>query len=159
LNDELKAIFDADQADRQCDARWIDWNLVGPRDEARRKRVRAIVDGGGARCAADWYHAAMVFQHGQEVDAIRTARAFALEALALDATHGDARWLVAAAEDRELMYLGKPQRWGTQFRANDEGLWELYNYDRTVTDAERAQWNVPTLAHQLARAAEMNTRR
>ena len=53
------------------------------------------------------------------------------------------------------MRLGKPQRFGTQYRL-DAGKWVLYAVDPAVTDEERQRWGVPPLAQARRRADEMN---
>jgi hypothetical protein len=72
LNPELTRLHDEDQADRSAPSyEQIDWSKVAPRDQARRKRVDEIVAAGGARAADDYYHAAMVYQHGDSPDEIQ----------------------------------------------------------------------------------------
>lgn len=155
LNAELMDIHDADQGDRAGGYEAIDWSKVTPRDQARRKRVDEIIAAGGAKVAADYYNAAMVYQHGNKPEEIQRAHDLALKAVELDAEHDGARWLAAAAEDRKLMYEGKPQKWGTQFKKID-GRWVVWQVDPAVTDEQRAEWNVPPLAQAEARAAQMN---
>jgi hypothetical protein len=155
INAELADIFAADQADRQGAYESIDWKVVTPRDEARRKRVDEIIAAGGAKVADDYYHAAMVFQHGAGLPEIQRAHQLARKAVELDAEHKSARWLAAASEDRALMYEKKPQRYGTQYTKRD-GTWILWDVDPSVTDDERARWNVPPLAAARARADQMN---
>ncbi|MCC6336422.1 MAG: hypothetical protein IT380_20850 [Myxococcales bacterium] len=153
-NKELTRIFDEDQGDRQGET---DWALVAPRDLEREKRTHEILAANGAITADDFWHAAMVFQHGSTPAHIERARMLSLEAIKRDPEHDGARWLVAAATDRKLMFEGKPQKYGTQYkRKDDTGPWELWPVDPTTTDAERAEWNVPTLAEAQGRAAEMN---
>ncbi|MEJ7602018.1 MAG: hypothetical protein WKG01_29245 [Kofleriaceae bacterium] len=156
VNGELLDLFDADQADRAGTHGQIDWKLVNPRDEARRKRVDEIIAAGGAKVADDYYHAAMVYQHGAAIAEIKRAQRLALEAVAREPHHTRARWLAAAAEDRALMYDNKPQRYGTQYKKNGEGVWVLWDVDPATTDEDRANWNVPPLAQARARAAQMN---
>jgi hypothetical protein len=57
------------------------------------------------------------------------------------------------------MTLGKPQRYGTQFKRDPGGPWYLYPVDPAVTDEERARWNVPPLAELKKRAEALNTPR
>jgi hypothetical protein len=123
------------------------------------QRLREILDAGGARVSADYEHAAMLFQHGHDVEAYRTAHELALKAVQLDPSNKHARWLAAASKDRELMTLGTPQIYGTQFRSVEGGPWVLYPVDPSVTDDERANWNVPPLAESEKRAARMNAER
>jgi len=157
MNAELLQIYEDDQGDRRKPYDQIDWKQVTPRDQARRKRVDEIVASGSAKVADDYYHAAMVYQHGETGDEIQRARDLALKAVELDPKHKSARWLAAAAEDRKLMYEGKPQKWGTQFKKVD-GKWVLWSVDGSVTDEQREEWNVPPLAAAQARAEAMNQR-
>ena len=152
INAELKEMHDADQADRRPP---IDWDAVSDRDLARRERAREILDAGGATVADDWFHAALIFQHGWEEADYEVAVSCAKRAVEMDPTNATARWLKAAAEDRLLMKQGKPQKYGTQSRKVDE-RWELWEVDPSVTDEDRAEWNVPPLATALRRIEERN---
>lgn len=140
-NAELLRLFREDQADRQGSP---DWSAVNARDAARRDRVRQIVDSGGAQVSADYLYAAVVFQHGADTLDFQRSHSLALKAVELDPTNQEARWLAAASKDRELMTLGRPQRYGTQSR-KENGRSVRYPVDPTVTDAERLKWNVPPL--------------
>lgn len=146
MNVELRRLFEADQAVRQGA---VDIAEMRRSDATRRARVRAILDSGGAVEAADFYHAAMVFQHGETVDEIWTAHEMAQRAA--DMGEPRAKWLCAASLDRWLMYQQKPQRYGTQFVSVD-GRWRLWDVDLVTTDAERAEFDVPALATQRAKA-------
>src|SRR5262249_9166116 len=97
----------------------------------------------------------MVFQHGNDVADYQLSNQLALKAAELDPTNKKARWLAAASKDRELMNLGKPQLYGTQFRT-ENGKWVLYDVDPSITDEERANWNVPPLEQAKKRAEAMN---
>jgi hypothetical protein len=155
LNPELAQLYDDDQADRSGNIEQIDWTKVAPRDEARRKRVDEILTAGAAVVAEDYFHAAMVYQHGSSPDEIQRAHDLAIRAVELDPAHDQARWLAAASEDRKLMYTYKAQKWGTQYKKVD-GKWIVWPVDPAVTDAERETWNVPPIADALAHAEQMN---
>jgi tetratricopeptide (TPR) repeat protein len=155
LNAELMQLHDEDQGDRAGAYEQIDWTQVTPRDQARRKRIDEIIASGGARVADDYYHAAMVYQHGDRPEEIQRAHDLAIKAVELDPKHDRARWLAAAAEDRKLMYEGKPQKWGTQFKKLN-GTWVLWQVDPAITDEQREAWNVPPLAESQAHAVQMN---
>jgi hypothetical protein len=154
--DDLAAIYAADQADRKGG---LSFDVVGPRDAARRKRVQALVDAKALKSSDDYVHAAMVFQHGEDTADYVKAHELAMKAAELDPANKQARWLAAAAKDRELMKLGKPQLYGTQFRTRPDGTWELYSVDPSITDEERAKWNVPPLASAQKRLEQMNAMR
>jgi hypothetical protein len=56
------------------------------------------------------------------------------------------------------MSQGKPKKYGTAFLPvylPTGAQWVLWDVDPRTTDAERAQWNVPTLAEQQQRAEAM----
>jgi hypothetical protein len=156
--EELERLFVEDQADRDGDVEKIDWTVVQPRDEARQRRVGELLAAGAVTSAADYYHAAMVYQHAPSLEDSLLAALLAERAASLDPSLGKARWLAAAAKDRGLMRLGLPQRYGTQFNIADDGAWILWDVDPTVTDDERAAWNVPTLAENRARGESMRRR-
>ena len=146
VNRELMQMFEADQAERQPGAPFVQPAILAARDEWRLKRVREIQAAGGLKVADDYFHAAMILQHGGYAQHFRQAHDLALRAAELDPEHRTARWLAAAAKDRELQSQGKPQRYGTQFRRARDGAVRVYKVDPTVTDDERAEWEVPPLA-------------
>jgi hypothetical protein len=154
MNEELRSIYVADQADR---AEGILEMSVIDRDLARRLRVRELLSSEAVRTAADFFHAAMVFQHGPEEEDSRIANDLARKALELghvgEAWWCSAAWLVAASGDRLLMRQGRAQKYGTQFlRRGLGGPLELWEVDPDTTDEERAALNVPPIAEALARA-------
>lgn len=155
VNAELERLYTEDQADRAAGADKIDWEVVSKRDAARQARVKQILAEGGAKAADDYFHAAMVFQHGSTDEEIGKAHELSLKAAELDPTHPTARWLAAASKDRLLMRQGKPQLYGTQFKKVD-GKWILWDVDPSVTDEQRAEWDVPPLEVAKKRLEEMN---
>jgi len=158
-NAELEELYEQDQSDRSAGPD-IDWDAVTVRDSLRRVRVHEMLAANDVQTSEDFRHAAMIFQHGSDTTAARTAHELALTAVELDSTNTSAKWLVAAAWDRYLMRKGEPQWYGTQFRSDGPGTpWRLYDIDTTaVTDEERQELNVPTLAEARARVEEMNRR-
>lgn len=156
LNKELLEMYEADQAARTGGPNGnVDWKKVNAEDAARRKRAKELVDAGLAKVSDDYFHAAMIMQHGSAAADYERAWAWALKAVELDPMNATARWLAAAALDRKLMFEGKPQKYGTQFK-KVAGRWFLYEVDPTVTDAERAEWNVPPLESAKQRAERLN---
>ncbi|MEQ1571922.1 MAG: hypothetical protein ABMA64_40215, partial [Myxococcota bacterium] len=123
VNPELLQLFTDDQADRQgAQQGSIDWSVVGPRDDARLARVHELVAAGVPKAADDFYHAAMVLQHGKVPADYQAAHELAAHATELDPTLRSAWWLAAAAKDRWLQSEGQPQIYGTQYRKVD-GVW------------------------------------
>lgn len=155
VNAELAKLYQEDQADRAGTLQATQWADVGKRDAERRKRVLEIVAEGGAKVADDYYHAGMVFQHGDKPEDYDRAHEWCLKALELDPEHPMARWLAAASKDRALMWRGKPQLYGTQFKKVDE-KWILWEVDPSVTDEERVRWDVPPLSIAKKRVDELN---
>jgi len=160
-NADLQRLRDADQAARSPGRDNIDWSIVAKQDQERRVEVLALLKAGKARTSADYYNAAMVYQHGDGVEDIRQAHALASIATLLQPDHKPALWLRAASWDRLLMRLNKPQWYGTQFtKPEGSELWELYKVDESaVTDADRAALGVRPLAAAKAQVERMNSKR
>lgn len=144
-NEELWQLFQADQRERSPeDDQVVDLSSVTARDIARLKRVKELYREGKIRTGADYFYAALILQHSNDsVEDYLLAHDFCL----ISIIKGDnrARWLAAATEDRFLISLGRPQRFGTQYRVDDEGGWQLYDVDPNVTDSLRRAMNVPSL--------------
>ena len=151
-NRELLALFVEDQEDRRGELRA---GLL-ERDRTRRQKVDELIAANAMKEPEDFFHAAMVFQHGETLEDYR--RAYELAKRGAELGHRGARWLAAAAYDRWLMRQGKPQKYGTQYVSEGE-RWRLWDVDPATTDAERSEWNVPPLAEALRRADEMTRTR
>ena len=148
-------MYAADQGDRSSGD--IDWARVSRRDSARRASTLALLAADGLRTAPDYYHAAMIFQHGSDSTDYRRAHQLATRSVALDSTNPESRWLVAAALDRYLLSIGEPQCYGTQSISFGDGPTYLQPIDAAcVTDAERARAGARTLAETRAYLAEVN---
>jgi len=157
-NEELTRLHDEDQADRSpADARDIDWSIVGPRDKARLVRVKTLYRENRLLTGADYYHAAMILQHSDIADDFLLAHEFCVVALSKGKNDGYTKGLAAVSEDRFLMNIGRPQRFGTQFRAIPATApIRLYKVDDGVTDELRRALGVPSLARAKAMEVEMN---
>jgi hypothetical protein len=152
---ELARLYDQDQADRSpAEGKAIDWEVVGRRDREREARVKELYEAGGLRTGKDYHRAAMVLQHAPRPEDYLLAHEFCVVALAKG--ERAARWLAAAAEDRFLMNINRPQRFGTQYRSTgpDDPV-KLYEVGSGVTDALRKEMDVPTLAQAREREAKM----
>lgn len=138
MNLELLSLFAADHKERQdylVFFRTADSLALQERHSERRKRVSEIIAIQGLNAPKDYFHAAMIFQHGETVEEIWQAHTLVKQAAELG--YDPARWLVAAALDRWLMYQGKPQEYGTHFVSDANRYW-LWDVDPTTTDAERS---------------------
>jgi hypothetical protein len=156
-NDQLRDIMYADQADRQSEPSPAQWKDIAKRDVARRAKVQAELVAGRVHSSADFYNAALVMQHGDTFEEIRMAHALATIAASLDPLDRSARWLKAASWDRLLHRQKKPQWYGTQYVRDPNGTWSLGQIDETaVTDADRVELAVPTLAEAKKRVENMN---
>lgn len=134
------------------------YQALRARDQDRRAQAASLlaaIRAEGEPSPSDLYHAAWLYNHGDTPAEARTGHELALAAA--ERGHVPARWLAAAAFDRWCMYDGRPQRYGTQF-VPDGRRYRLWDVDPATTDADRAAWDVPPLAAQLARAEEMTRR-
>ena len=114
-NEELARLFEDDQADRRPkDGGAIDPAALVARDRQREARVKALYRAGDLRTGKDYYRAAMVLQHASEPEDNLVAHEFCVVALAKG--ERSARWLAAATEDRFLIRMRRPQRFGAEFR-------------------------------------------
>ncbi|MEM1126644.1 MAG: hypothetical protein AAGI71_08335 [Bacteroidota bacterium] len=151
---ELAELHRQDQAGRM--ARPIDWDALVVEDRERRRRVQELLDADSVVTAADYFHAAMIFQHGADSTAYRKAHELAQRSVELDSTNGVARWLTAASWDRYLISIGEPQWYGTQSLTLD-GTTYLRRIDTTrVSDPERQRLGVETLSEIRTRLTEAN---
>ena len=155
-NPELVRLYDEDQADRTPGiGKPINWLVVTLRDCLRETRVKAIYKTGALHTGKDYQKAAMVLQHAHQPEDFLLAHEFCVAALAKG--ERNARWLAAATEDRFLMNIGRPQRFGTQYRSSStDRPVRLYEVGPGVTDSLRGEFGVPTLAEAREREAMMD---
>lgn len=155
VHGELYDLYQHDQGDRRAEN--PDWTELSERDRKRRERVFELVEAGELEVADDYFHAAMVLQHGAEPEHFKMAHDLARRAVELDPEHAYAKWLSAAAWDRYLWNTDQPQVYGTQFRRDQDGPWTVEPFDReAVSDEERRAMNVPTVAETLERLEALN---
>lgn len=156
-NPDMAAILAADQAVRQ-DLQAV---LAGGRegairmmaeDAARRAQVQALLDAGALRTAADFYSAALVYQHGDTAQDYLMAHTLAVAALGEGST--ESPWLAAATLDRYLQKIGQPQIYGTQtmMRRGEPPTREPFDY-ALIPDSIRTILNVSTRGAEEARQA------
>lgn len=158
---ELTRLFEEDQAARSGPIDRVDMAALNREDSIRREDVQGRLQAGALRTALDYYHAAMIFQHGRDSADFAQAHRWAVQSEALDSTNPAVRWLVAAAWDRYQMSRNLPQSYGTQTDRIPRGTGPvvLYTIDTTrVTDAERRWRGVGTLAELRARLDTLNKR-
>jgi hypothetical protein len=158
INIELYKIYNEDQGDRQTPK--IDWEKVNKSDQIRRARVTELVNDQQLSHSDDYYHAAMIFQHGDSSDNYKKAYELSKKSAKLDSSNKKAKWLACASEDRYLQKIGKPQIWGTQYQRVDmNSPWTLEPFDRTIkTDKDRVLWGVRTISESSDRLKTMNSK-
>lgn len=163
--DELRVLYEADQADRQFmrDPTPEDWEAISARDAERLTRVYELLKADRMVVAADFYHAAMVLQHGETHQDILLSHILSMAA----AFRGDerGRWLSAASLDRYLHRTRMPQRFGTQyvgvspedpFEPDPSQPWSQGSYVRWLPDSIREIFGVDPIAIQAERVQTMN---
>lgn len=151
----LALLYEEDQADRRNPELLQDFDLITRRDIERRKLAEAIVAKRKQLSGEECYYLGMLYQHGPAISHSRLAVRYAKRACRMG--YEKAKWLYAGATDRLLSKQGKPQRYGTQFfRKNAKSKWRLRPVDLSITDEERAKWNVPPLAEAKAMVKRMN---
>ena len=110
MNQELRDMFVADQMERNNhpDNGTPEYIQLRERDAQRRRRVSEMILEGLLIAPDDYFHAALIFQHGETLDDIWQAHELASKAAKMGATQSmgykDSRWLATAALDRWLMY-------------------------------------------------------
>jgi hypothetical protein len=167
INIDMYNIYIQDQADRSShvgkagvpDLDSTDWEEVGRRDQIRREQTRNILEANGLRAPDDFYHAAMIFQHGGDAKSYALARDLARKAIKLDPSLSKAYWLSAAAQDRYLWAMGEPQWYGTQIQQDSTGAWTLEPIDPSaVTDEERGVHGVPPIKEVMRQIDSINNK-
>jgi hypothetical protein len=153
----IESLFLEDRADRvEVAAGRLPGVLLCQRDNDRNRRLRGLLRASARDqqlSPSDSYRAAMIFQHGPTCASIKRARSLAVRAA--KSGFEEARHLAAAALDRRLMYQGRKQHYGTQYRRRD-GAWYLWPVIPSTTDRARRAWCVPSLDDALRLAADWN---
>lgn len=146
-NTEMQRIYDEDQKPRQKPGELSaeKWTVLNEQDAERRRLTRQLLADGKLRTGEDFARAAFIFQHGSSPDDFLLAHTLATIAVA----KGDeeAIWITTATLDRYLHSAGKPQIYGTQFKAGSSATQEPFNRD-LISDALRRQLGVPSLSAQ-----------
>jgi hypothetical protein len=138
---EIRNLLEEDQAARQ--------GVLSPTlaqdDAARLARARSLVNADGFQDAHSYDAAATLFQHSAQLQDHLIARELALVACFRRATYSG---MPALAEDRYLVKLGQPQRFGAHFMgtgADAKPAPIQESGDHAVTDALRFDYLQPTL--------------
>lgn len=124
------------------------------RDRLRRERALSILSQIADPDSSDLFHAAWLFNHGDEPEEARLAHEMASRSAV--SGHADAKWLAAASFDRWCMYRGSRQKYGTQIVPDGTG-YRVWDVDPETTDEERAVFGVPSLEELKRRAERLST--
>ncbi len=161
INMELKSLYQEDQADRHS----IE-TLDPRRDAARREKAIAILRTIPNPTKEDFYHIALIFQHGDCENDYRMAHEFAKKSVSIGEVNADRiyesnHFLFASTYDRWQLNQDppKPQKFGTQYAGKDDEKlgWikgELipphhkYQYNRTAIDRDRASIGLTNIDQQ-----------
>jgi hypothetical protein len=160
-NDEMKAIFIADETDRG------NYSFVRPGDprpraltgaelrkntNARDVRVREMLDAGLLHTGIDYFRAANVFQHSGIPS--ETLLAHVLASVAVAKGNPGALWLSAATLDRYLAQINQKQIFGTQFKVLPGQTKPPYSWEQNevepdlISDSLRAEFCTAPLSAQ-----------
>jgi hypothetical protein len=88
------------------------------------------------------HYVAYLFHHGDTTEDYQLANEYAKRAIQLGSK--ESGWIYAASLDRFLISQGKKQHFGTQFKVTN-GTWRRYPTNKTTSDEERLNYNVPPL--------------
>lgn len=113
-------------------------------DKIRHKRAKEVVREENDLDGEDYYHLAMIFQHSDLE--IHNAVKYSKKSMSMG--YERAKWLYAAAVDRELIFRDKKQKYGTQFKIKD-GVVELLPMRDDISDEERGKYNVPSVQQKI----------
>lgn len=143
-NKQLSDLARTDQEDR------INNNpKVSGNDLKRQAAVKRLIKMDSLRTALDYSNAAIVLQHGETSEDFFLANELAKKSIVLNPKNKEVKTLIAQSWDRYLRNSGKPQWYGTQ-RFKFRGKEYLQTIDTTkVTEQQRKEYGVSTLAQQL----------
>ena len=115
---ELCRLAEEDQRDRTAP---IDWDRVTPRDAARRRSTLEILRTRSLRTHGDYFHAALVMQHGDTWEDFAAAHLLATRGMQLAPADRNLQRMVAASWDRMMHAMGHRQWFGTNTFRNPDG--------------------------------------
>lgn len=116
LEQEIQALFDADQKDREENLLQTNPELLKERDKVRYEKAARLfkqyIQNPELFSGEMKFNLALLFQHGVSTEDYE--KALKLAQAAEQDGFGGAETLVRVAEDRYLLSIGEPQKWGTQ---------------------------------------------
>jgi hypothetical protein len=144
IHKELKFLFDEDQYEciNQPRDGTPEYIALRQKCKIRISKVKEILESEKSLSGDDHFHSGIIFMHGDCPDDF--FQAYTLFLKAVDQNYEGAKRLAAAAFDKQLMYEGRPQKFGLQYVPDGIRL-RLWDVDPKTTDNERKEWDVPTL--------------
>lgn len=151
VDDERFAeLFREDQRDR---FEGVPADVMRTRDAERREQMAALLLEEPDMGAAEWFIAAIIFQHGAAISDYMLARRLAQEGYE-ETGHPSLGWMIAATTDRARLSLNEDQLYGTQFRCVDGRFVARPIEDSETIDARRAELGLQSFADYAARSQE-----
>lgn len=131
------------------------FKLTKERQDARYAEMAERVTREELTTAEEHFYAGAVLVRSSNIEHLLLAESSGRRAVILGDLRG--RPVAAEAVDRIAMIEGKPQVFGTQYVYNYvTGNWQLYLFDDSTTDAERADVGLPPLAWFKDRVEQLN---
>lgn len=115
---ELCRLAEEDQRDRTAP---VDWAAVTPRDRARRAATVQLLRSRPPQTSGDYFHAALVMQHGESWEDYAAAHLLSSRGLQLAPADRNLQRMAAASWDRMMHAMGHGQWFGTNTFRNPDG--------------------------------------
>ena len=156
MNKAIKTLFDEDQYEclhQPSDDGSLAYKRFRNRFKIRNNKVQSIIESSELLVGEDYFHACIMFLHGDSKEDFWQAYKYGLGSIDLKCEK--AKRFAASAYDKWLMYQGKPQKFGLQYVPDGIRL-KLWDLDITTTDEERKKWDVPPLEKLYGIVEEAN---
>ncbi len=144
----IRILFEEDQNDRNSKflKKFSDKErlyLIYKKDKKRIKIIENILKKGPVFRGADFFRIGFIFGHMGSMTYFKKTIFFAKKGIELN--HQKSKWLYAAAVDKILVNQKKNQKFGTLFKKDENGKWDIYPVDKKTTDRERKEFNIISL--------------
>lgn len=134
----LRDMFEEDQSLRRSEV--LDFKKIIARGEYHRGEVRKMAAARNICTANDFFHSALIMQHGENFEDYRLAISLAQMASIMSPDDVRYRWLIAAAWDRAMLSKGRPQWYGTQYTLGEDGNKVYEQIDGDVVNNEEREY-------------------
>jgi len=121
------------------------------------KEVLKLLSAKQLKTSNDYFHAAGILAIIQDAATMSLAERLAQKAVSMQPNQPQALNLVAITKDRYLWLTNQPQIYGTQFQQGKDKKWTYEPFNpKSVTDQQRADANIPSLATLYKRLKLLN---